>query len=166
MAARMLRNGVKSAKSRGISLRSIAKSLGYKQATVLSHMASGRVAIPIKRAQQIAITLNLDPGEFVAAVVGQHSAATSDLLHQSTASQSDEFATDLVAIADHPLSELTEEQRSVMREVVSDPNARRRWLSLAELPVVLDLRRMRPAMREKGLNDYDRNRLRDALKDD
>lgn len=49
-AAKMLLSGLERARDQmGLSVRQLAKSLGYKQAVVLSHMATGRAPIPIDR---------------------------------------------------------------------------------------------------------------------
>ena len=54
-AAQMLAHGLRSAsQERGTSLREIGRRLKYKQPVVLSHMATGRVPIPLDRAAAIA----------------------------------------------------------------------------------------------------------------
>ena len=138
-AARMLRSGLNRQKANGISLRAVAKKLRYAQATVLSHMANGRVAVPIERATQIAREVELDEREFLAAVVAQRAPEAKNLL-----SQGYETAFGLVAeiamIAGTPPDQLTDEQKAVIREVAGDASPRRRWLSLAELRAVTVIR--------------------------
>ena len=53
------------------SIRKLASELGYKQSTVLSHMASGRVPIPIERAIVFADHLDLARSQFLTAVMKQ-----------------------------------------------------------------------------------------------
>lgn len=56
---------------KGLSQRQVAAMLGYKASVVLSHMASGRAPIPIGRAPELAQVLDLDPAEFLLAVLEQ-----------------------------------------------------------------------------------------------
>ena len=71
-AARMLSEGLARAKDEnGLSVRQIGKLMNYKTAVVLSHMATGRVPIPIDRAMQMADLLKLDSKSFLLAVLRQ-----------------------------------------------------------------------------------------------
>src|SRR3546814_12252341 len=54
-----------------LSQRTLAKQLGYRSSVVLSHMASGRVPIPIERVDDYAQLLEIDEGEFLLAVLEQ-----------------------------------------------------------------------------------------------
>lgn len=166
-AAMMLSEGLRRAsRDRGISLRSIGKSLGYKQATVLSHMANGRVAIPIERAADIARAVGLPPADLLAAAVEQRSPEAADLLpiSRNLAREDDQGITfELRLIAGQEMDELNAGQKSVLREVVADGSASRRWLSVAELPVVLMLRRLRPDISRNGLSIQDREAIERAL---
>jgi hypothetical protein len=152
-AARMLANGLRAAKHDKRSLRTIAKDLNYKQATVLSHMSKGRVPVPLDRAAQIAGVIGIDPAEFLLAAVEQRTSDAPKLLCpdglESSAHKG--FAGELALIAGGSLDLLDEQHRSVIREVVTDAAPRRRWLSPAELPLVLRLRELRPAMKGEGL---------------
>ena len=163
-AARMLRSGLNRQKANGISLRAIAKKLRYAQATVLSHMANGRVAVPIERATQIAREVELDEREFLAAVVAQRAPEAKYLL-----SEGYETAFGLVAeismIAGAPPDQLTDEQKSVIREVAADANPRRRWLSIAELRAVTVIRDAKPNFRQNGLSAADLNFIHAGLDD-
>lgn len=166
-AARMLSEGLKRISlERGVSLRSIAKQLGYKQATVLSHMANGRVAIPLERAPEIARAVGLSEVEFFIASVEQRSAEAQDLLASARGEHRNEsygLAYDLNLIAGHSIDQLNEEQKMVLREVVADPKPTRRWLSLVELPAVMFLRELRPEMARSGLSAIDRGNIEIAL---
>lgn len=55
----------------GPSQRQMAARLGYKTSVVLSHMALGRVPVPIDRASQLAHALGMDEREFLLAVLEQ-----------------------------------------------------------------------------------------------
>lgn len=166
-AAMMLSEGLKRAnRDRGLSLRSIAKLLGYKQATVLSHMANGRVAIPIERAPDIARIVGLPPADLLAAAVEQRSSEAANLLpiYQNLARADDQgIAFELKLIAGHEIDELNAEQKAVLREVVVDHSPSRRWLNVAELPVMLMLRQLRPDISSNGLSIKDREAIERAL---
>jgi hypothetical protein len=64
---------------------------------------------------------------------------------------------ELAMMAGGSLNELSEEQRTVMREVAADPRPARRWLSVAELPAIALIRDIRPGFRERGLSSSDMN---------
>src|SRR4051794_16892250 len=127
-----------------VSLRSIAKQLQYKQAVVLSHMANGRVPIPVDRAVDIAAEVGLPEREFLLAVLGQrHEDGNWGLI----TSMNDECVEELEAIAGKPMSTLSAEHRQVMREVVAEPRPQRRWLTLTEVPVMEAIRAEVPYIR-------------------
>lgn len=52
-------------------LRALATRLGIGQATVLSHMAHGRIGIPLDRVAQLAEILDIDSADFSLAVLKQ-----------------------------------------------------------------------------------------------
>nr|WP_166175711.1 helix-turn-helix transcriptional regulator [Altererythrobacter segetis] len=71
-ATRMLAAGLEhAAEDKGWSQRTIAKMLNYRASVVLSHMALGRVPIPIDRALQFARLLGMDTAKFLLAVLEQ-----------------------------------------------------------------------------------------------
>lgn len=141
-AKRMLANAIARASSeRGLSLRDLAERLGYRHGVVLSHMATGRAPIPIDRAEQLAHELGMDPAMFLRAVVEQrHPDVSWDLIASHPPSEAQEEILQMQYAIDASLDDLIEEQIDVMREVMADPNPRRRWLSLEEL-AALDLLR-------------------------
>jgi hypothetical protein len=149
----MLTDALQAAHDRGLSQRTLAKRLNYRQSVVLSHMAKGRVPVPLNRAAEIAGAVGIDPAEFLLAAVEQRTEDAPSLLRaddvQSSADRG--FAGELALLAGGSLDGLNEEHRGVMREVVTDALPRRRWLSPAELPVVLRLRDLRPNMESEGL---------------
>lgn len=155
-AARMLLAGLERARDEmGLSVRQIAKTLGYKQAVVLSHMATGRAPIPIDRAEQIAEALEIDPGKFLRAVLNQrHPEVAWELITSgASATAADNLASQLEVILHAPLSDLTGEQRRVLREVAADRSPGRRWLSVHELPLMDAMRSQRGSGRDGELSD-------------
>lgn len=166
-AARMLAAGLSRASAdRGLSLRKVGAMLGYKQSVVLSHMTTGRVPIPIDRAQDIANVLEMDAAAFLRAVVRQrHPEVSWALLSDAHEHESEEVTHELTVSFGKPLTELSPEQRAVMREVVAEPRPRRRWLSVHELGAIDLLRKVRPKIGSQGLSAADLAACREALKD-
>lgn len=170
-AAHMLREALHRRKLEGVSMRTIAlKILKYKQATVLSQMASGRVAIPTKRAREIAAATGLPEAEFMNAVADQRQTRPRASQQQSTtaligafAVGSDDFAQELEDIAGLPLDQLSAAHKQVLRDVVSQQDPTRRWISPAEAGIVHLLRSLRPDVVERGLDHPDREKLRKAM---
>src|SRR3546814_6136051 len=71
-ATQMLASAFKKAwDEKRLGQRKLAKQLGYRSSVVLSHMASGRVPIPIERVDDYAQLLEMDEGEFLLAVLEQ-----------------------------------------------------------------------------------------------
>lgn len=167
-AAQMLRSGINKIKvTEGKSARTLAKELGYRQSVVLSHMASGRVAVPLERALDFARALHLDEAEFLMAAVEQKvPGAKSALDHSGTTfALSQSFTADLALIAGMEIASLPDGTKRILREVVADPDPSRRWLSLAELPTVMLLRKLVPALSTDGLSTDLRSKLEAALTD-
>ena len=160
-AARMFSAGLhRLHREQRISQRKLAKQLGYRQSTVLSHMASGRVGIPIERASELARALELDERLFLLAVLRQRHPDTNWApLTQGDWSDSGEttLVTRLESIAQRPLDQFTPGQLMVMREVAGAPDAERRWLTVHELELVERLRKIRPAMGTEGISDRELN---------
>lgn len=163
-AARMLAWGLaRASRERGLSLRKIGAMLDYKQAVVLSHMTTGRVPIPIDRAEEIAKVLKMDPAAFLQAVVKQRHPKVSWSLMGKAGDGGDEITHQLAVSLGKPLTELNQEQRAVMREVAAEPRPRRRWLTVHELTGVEALREIRPAMASEGLSASDLAAIGKAL---
>lgn len=166
-AAKMLLSGLERAREQmGVSVRQLAKSLGYKQAVVLSHMATGRAPIPIDRAEQIASALEIDPGKFLRAVLNQRHPEVSWKLitGEAGATETDNnLAGQLEIILNAPLSDLNTEQRRVMREVAAERSPRRRWISIHELPLIEAIRSQEGAARDGELSDEEIDAILAAL---
>lgn len=161
-AAEMLRAGLRRAKEeRGKSLRRIGADLGYKQAVVLSHMASGRVPIPLDRSLAIAASVGLDRAEFVLAVIAQKAPTAAAMLVPADAAALyiDPFMQELRALAGCSLDKLSEDHKRVLREVITDRSPARRWLSLSELSTILAIREVDPEFQSRGLDPASLNAL-------
>lgn len=167
-AARMLADGLASAAGeRGLSQRALAKLLGYKQSVVLSHMALGRVPIPLERAMQFADLLELDKRDFLVAVLIQRLPDvdwTAIIGAGATREKASRFVSGLETIARGKLDSLDAGQQAVMREVVADRHAGERWLSVHEVPTVARLRELRPTIKTEGLSAEDNEAIETALK--
>jgi hypothetical protein len=166
-AARLLAAGLaNAANEHGLSQRSLARQLGYKQSVVLSHMALGRVPIPLERAAQFADLLKIDRREFLLAVLEQRlpDVDWSEIASSGAArSGAGELVTSLEAIAGGALDNLNSEQKFVMREVARDRYASERWLSVHEVPTVAQIRSLRPTIGTNGLSAEDHDAIRTIL---
>lgn len=164
MAQRLLAQGLQLVMARkGVSLRQLGKELGYKQAVVLSHMASGRVPIPIDRAVLLAEALEIDPRVFLAAVVQQRHPEVDWSLMKDGSEEGATFTLATELTGGRSLEELTPGQRRVIREAAADGMAQSRWLTPHEVATVDLLRELRPGIAEHGLGKGDREALRAAL---
>ena len=162
LAAKMLSEGLRTAAAeRGLSVRQIGKLLNYKQAVVLSHMANGRVPIPIDKTLEIARVVGLPSKEFLVAVLHQRH---KDVNWGLITGIGDDFVVSLEALAGQSLSQLSAEHRAVMREVVVEPHPGRRWLNLAEVPLVDALRAEEPNLRTEGVTARQKEAIISALR--
>lgn len=150
------------------SQRFVAAQLGYKSSVVMSHMASGRVPIPIDRAVDFARYLGMDQNTFLLAVLEQRfpdvdfkrllssmkgKAAPANV---STSALADE----LEALAGKPLDELPIGIIKVLREVVQDEQrAPRRWIAPHEMALLDQVRKFAP----DGLTPAQNKALTDCL---
>jgi hypothetical protein len=165
-AARMLKAGLQqAARERGLSTRAAARELGYKATVVISHMATGRVPVPLDRAVEIAQVVGLDPREFYLAVLEQRFPGSVEILDLGTAHEGgDEFVNELQTIAGGRLTDLPAEHKDVIRDVVCERAPMRRWLTVQELSAMLFLRKLRPSITNAGLQPADAAALEEALK--
>lgn len=156
VAAKMLLHGLERARDQmGLSVRQLAKLLGYKQAVVLSHMATGRAPIPIDRAEDIANVLEINPRKFLQAVLDQrHPEVRWELITSSAGtSEADDLGAQLEVILNAPLSDLSGQQRRVLREVAAERFPSRRWISVHELPLIEAIRSHRKRSTGGELSD-------------
>lgn len=165
-AARCLRSALNRLKlERKKSLRAVARELNYKQPVTLSHMANGRMPIPVERAEEIALAVEIDSIMFTNLVLKQrYPELNVGIVDEPT------FQVDLADGVSSTHSAwrqerpLTLAQERVLREVVRDERAVERWLSPHEVTVIQLLRKLRPSLTLDGLSAIDMQRLRLALK--
>lgn len=168
-ATRMLAEALEKAQQdKGWSQRAIAKMLNYKTSVVLSHMALGRVPIPIDRAMDFARLLKMDAPRFLLAVLEQRHpdidflrilGASAKKKSTGKGGRESFVLEELEALAGKPLDELSNDQVNVLREAVSNPNAMRRWLMPHEVSVIEAIRRTHP----DGMSPKQRQELEKAL---
>lgn len=141
-AARMLSAALSKASSEhGLSLRKIAPLVGYKQAVVLSHMATGRIPIPFEKAEKIAEVLGMNPRDFLKAILKQrHPEVSWSLITGSEVELNDDFFGGLAEGLNGQSLSLNQEQIAVIREIAADPHPRRRWMSSEEAAALETLR--------------------------
>lgn len=148
----------------GQTQREIARALGYKTSVVLSHMALGRVPIPVDRAEHIAKVLGLDPCRFLLVTLRQrHPEVDFDGLFGLQMPQDSALVSELRSIAGKALDELPNPTKRALREVVASAQPERRWLSSAELATVELLRELRPSFHLEGLSAADKDALRRSI---
>lgn len=169
-AAKLLAGALETVwKKHRLSQRTIAAQLGYKQSVVLSHMALGRVPIPVERAEQIANLLALNVREFVMAVLEQRHPGVSKFFDKrgeadSSICERQNLIADLEGAGGQSLNQLSPEQITVLREVVADPLPERRWASVNEAPLLSALRQCRPDLSRNGSTPDARRALSAQLK--
>ena len=165
VATQMLAAGLERLRNEeGITQREVADRLGYKTSVVVSHMATGRVPVPVERAVDIAEILRLDPKRFLLAVLEQRFpvANISELFGVQLASRG-RVASRLELLAGIDLDDLASDTIAVLDEVVTNANPRRRWLTLEELTLVEVLRRRFPDLKRRSLLDEEIVALENCL---
>lgn len=160
----MLEEALKSAQVAGRSQRQVAHELGYKSSVVLSHMAAGRVPIPIDRAEDIAAKLCMDRHAFLLAVLEQRLPEVDFKSLFNISYSSDRTVGRLESIAGCSLDDLPAETRGMLEEVVAARNPRRRWLAPAELATMELIRNLRPDSASSGLSEDERIAVEKALR--
>jgi hypothetical protein len=165
-AATMLSAALRRMQEQGKSIRKVAFGLGYSSPAVLSHMASGRVPIPIDNAPKIAKAIGLGQTQFLMAVMDQRHPEVSHLLATGDTDLGPlgfGFVHELEFLAGGSLDQLNPEQKDVMRQVVRDASPAERWLSHAEMRAVQMLRDLIPTLQAEGLKEDDRIAIQKAL---
>lgn len=162
IARNVLQNALRRArKERGVTLKDIATRLGIRQATVISHMATGRIGIPVDRAPEIAKILEIDPVWFTKLVLKQrHRTAMNAIgIDKLIPDDRDYDSTSLaITIAEH-----SADHARVMSEVARDIAPGERWLSVSELELMQLIRRLRPEVSTSGLSTEDMNAIQEAI---
>lgn len=167
-ACRMLAKALEQAnEEKGWSQRSVAKMLNYKNSVALSHMAIGRVPIPVDRAIDFARLLKMEQSEFLIAVLQQRhpeidfKRVLASFSKPSGKSKSNDsmLVTELEAISGVPMDELPVATINVLRDVVADKNGARRWMRMGEVPLIEHIRKSKP----EGLSPSETKRLMDFI---
>ena len=161
----------KASQDRKLTQREVAHNLGYKSVVVVSHMASGRAPIPIDRADDLARVLRLDRGAFLLAVLDQRFphidfkgvlAKSLKMKPAQIADRKDSMvAQELADIAGSELDDLPNDVLNVLRSVVTDRKAARRWISPSEVPVIEQIRKHKP----DGLSPAELAKLKEFIAD-
>jgi len=158
-AALMLRTALDHHKrSKKVSLRQLSKQLGYKQSAILSHMANGRVAIPLDRAEELADALQMSKPHFLSAVIKQRHSNFFDAVSKVAAS-----SVSNANFAGSDWQSLNEAQARVIREVVRDKYPDERWLTPHEVAFMCEIRKLFPDIGIKGLSENEFARVKSAL---
>lgn len=167
-ATKMLSKALDTAnEEKGWSQRQVAKLLNYKTSVVLSHMAAGRVPIPVDRALDFARLLKMDAGAFLMAVLQQRhpeidfprilSGVTKKA--PAKAASSSYVVGELESLAGMELDELPQQTVEILRDVVTDRNAPRRWMGLGDVALVEEVRKAHP----HGLSPAQRKAFVEAI---
>jgi hypothetical protein len=139
----------------GKSIRKLGALLGYKQAAILSHMATGRVPIPLDRAAELAQALEMPEGRFVSEVLKQrHPEAYAALVRKPP-----EERHLLVVDTDVDALGLSPVQARIIREVGRDMRPQERWMSIPELEVMELIRAACPHVSVEGLTRDELNAI-------
>lgn len=142
-----------------ISMRQVARNLGMS-AAVLSHMANGRVPIPVDHAITLADAFGIPRSAMVAAVLQQRFPdAIKEINLSAAVDGSDSQIQRLQFVLGKPLEDLTLEQQEVVREVVDSSSPQTRWLKVSEVPAVRLIRELRP----EGISVQDYEAIRAVL---
>lgn len=166
-ASKMLASGLdKVNEEKGWSQRHCARLLNYKTSVVLSHMASGRVPIPIDRSVDFARLLGMDPAVFIMAVMEQRHPninfrriLASYGKGKAQANTQSALVSELESIAGMPFDDLPITVINVLREVVADRNSARRFMKMSEVPLIETLRACHP----EGLTPGDVKKVQDFI---
>ena len=159
----MLEEALRRAQAAGRSQRTVAAELGYKSSVVLSHMGLGRVPIPVDRARDIAMQLDMDSDAFLMAVLEQRYPGADFRALFNMSYSSNRTVAKLEAVAGCSLDELPVETKSMLEEVIAARHPRRRWLSTAELATINLVRSLRPDSPFSDLSEDDRQAIEKAL---
>lgn len=161
-AAEMLAGALREYTSRHRGgLRALAAELGFKQATVLSHMGNGRMAIPLERAPLLARHLGMDEVRFTWAVICQRYPEAAAALTEtgSVGPHWSSGAMKQIAPLVASLDEVSPDRLAIIAEVIRDSCPSERWLKVPEISAVKVLRRLRP----EGLTQFDQEAVHAAL---
>lgn len=163
-AAQMLSDRLAvAAAERWMSTRKLANLLEIKQPSVISHMANGRLAIPVERAVPLAQALRMDERLFLKAVLRQRFPSVEwELLGMDDQSPEDLHSEWLRQLSGVDVANLTSEHARVIGEVARDTKPGERWIAPSEVPHLLRLREL-TRKDQFGFNAADWDRYLDGL---
>lgn len=149
----------------GMTQRDVASKLGYKTSVVLSHVALGRVPVPIDKMAEFAEVLGIPPQRFLLAVLEQRFPHIDfRTLLGIRLPPRGRLVERLETIAGHDLDDLPPSTIHVLEEVVAASRPARRWLSIEELPVMELARNAFPKLEVRGLSEHERESLEACLR--
>lgn len=127
-----------------MSTRKLAKLLQIKQPSVISHMANGRLPIPVERAVPLALALQMEAGLFLTAVLEQRFPGVdlSILVNCSDMLPHERELDWIYQLSGIQPEQLTRDQARVIGEVARDSKPLERWIEPAEVPYVRQLREL------------------------
>ncbi len=147
-AASLLSEGLKryTAQHPG-GLRALAADLEIKQGTVLSHMGNGRIGIPLDRAREFAVKLDMDVADFCLAVLEQRAPEVYEVVEGEVQPQegnrlADRLREMLRAAKSRNL--LTDEHVEIIGEVLSEKRPSKKWMRPLEDDVIEAIRERYP----------------------
>jgi hypothetical protein len=114
-----------------------------KQGTNLSHMANGRMPIPLDRAVEMASILPLDVTEFCLAVLEQRAPEVYETLEDRLGVEAMAALTPLGRSACHEIAaapRVSDEHVAIISEALADVRPGERWLQPVEVPVIKMIR--------------------------
>lgn len=140
-------------REQGLSQRDLALQLGYKTSVMLSHVALGRVPVPLDRVADLAKVLEIDLATLLVAVLEQrHPEIDFRSIMNIRAAPASPFLAKLEAIAGCPIDEFDSGRKTILEEVAAAANPRRRWLTIGEMEVFGIVREW---LNEAGTNNGD-----------
>lgn len=142
-------------------LRALAARIGIKQATVLSHMANGRIGIPLDRATQFADILGMDATTFSLAVLQQKDPEIYNLL--STEARKKAAPTTTPFITPEALKDgitISAFKMRLIAEILSTPDDKIRHATGNEAELLNLIRSMCPM----GLDEKDWSLVRESVR--
>jgi hypothetical protein len=126
----------------------------------LSHMATGRVGIPIDTALRLASALDIDPAEFVAAVFQQrHPEAAQKIDLQAAVTKGDTTGQRWSFMAHASDDALSPDHVDVLQQVSDSRQPKARWASLPEAQLLQLVRRRWP----DGITNADIAKIEKAI---
>jgi hypothetical protein len=146
-AAAMLAEGLKryTAQHPG-GLRAVAADLEIKQATVLSHMATGRIGIPLDRATELASKLEINVADFCLAVLEQRAPTVYKALDDELVLlESSRLPTGLREVLAGVTSDrITDEHTQIIGEILATKRPAEKWMRPLEDDIVRVVRDIFP----------------------